>query len=147
MNGGARSIDWQSPGATGPVSVSDVMDGTTRALVADDNAEVLHATSDLIAEYGVEVVSMASNVDEAIRAAEHSQPDVAFIDAFLKGGGAVAASGRIKSVSPATWIVVLASVKHLELDLKMRAAGAHGCYEKERLSAVLPEILVSIRRP
>lgn len=147
MNGGKRSIDWQSPEANGPASVSDVMDGTTRALVADDNAHVLHATSDLIAEYGVEVVSRASNVDDAIRAAERDQPDVAFIEAFLKGGGAEVAARRIRSVSPATSIVVLASVNHVELDLKMRAAGAHGCYEKQTLSAVLPEILVSIRRP
>ena len=144
---GSRSIEWQSPEADGPASVSDVMDGTTRALVADDNAEVLHATSDLIAEYGVEVVSMASNVDDAIRAAERDQPDVAFIEAFLNGGGAEVAARRIKAVSPGTWIVVLASVNHIKLDLKMRAAGADGCYEKEKLSAVLPAILVSIRRP
>ena len=146
MSDGDLSIEWQTP-APGP---RPIVDGGMRskilAIVADDNAEVLHATSDLIADYGIEIVSLASNVEEAVDAAGGQKPDLAFIDAFLLGGGAEAAAQRIKSVSPATSVVVLASVRHLELDLKMRAAGAHGCYEKEMLSSVLPEILASMRR-
>jgi two-component system, NarL family, response regulator DesR len=121
--------------------------GKNQVLVADDNAHVLHATSDLIAEFdGVEIVSLASNVEEAIGAAARSKPDIAFIDAYLSGGGAEVAVRKIKSVSPATSIVVLASVSHLELVLRMRAAGAVGCYEKENLILALPEILASEHR-
>jgi DNA-binding NarL/FixJ family response regulator len=123
------------------------MSGKNQVLVADDNANVLYATSDLIAEFdGVEIVSLASNVEEAIGAAAERKPDIAFIDAYLSGGGAEVAVREIKSVSPATAIVVLASVIRLELVLSMRAAGAVGCYEKENLILALPEILASAHR-
>jgi DNA-binding NarL/FixJ family response regulator len=139
------SIDWQSSPIGPRPSINGELRGTIQAIVADDNTEVLLATTDLIVDFGgVEVVSQASNVEDAVEAAARHRPDIAFIEAGLRGGGAEAAAKRIKAVSPGTSVVALASARELELVLKLRAAGADGCYEKETLSQVLPEILASI---
>jgi DNA-binding NarL/FixJ family response regulator len=118
-----------------------------RILVADDNAEVLMATCDLILESaGVEIVSIATNVEDTVRLGAWHRPDLAFCDAWLVGGGAEAATKGLKTMSPNTMVVALASAKEIETVVRLRAAGAAGCYEKETLSAVLPGILASVPR-
>lgn len=118
-----------------------------RVVVADDNADVLMATADLIADYpGVEVVSLACNVEEAIAAAGRLRPHLVFVDAWLKGGCAEDATTGIAALSRETVVVGLASAKDHELVLRLRAAGAAGCYDKESLSAELPGILAAVRR-
>jgi DNA-binding NarL/FixJ family response regulator len=122
------------------------MSDNVHVLVADDNAEVLMAVADLIQEHGnVEIVSLTTTVEETVRSAGASKPDVAFVDAWLRGGGAEEAARRIREVSPGTVVVGLASAKELELVLRLQAVGA-GCYDKEALSAVLPGILASLLR-
>ena len=123
------------------------MGSAVRVIVADDNLEVLMATADLISELGdVEVVSLASNVEEAVACAATHQPDIAFVDGWLRGGGAAAAVSLIKAVSPRTLVVGLASARDVELVMRLRAAGAVGCFDKESLSAELPQILASVPR-
>ncbi len=122
------------------------MSAPVRVLVADDNADVLMAVADVIQEFGgAEVVSLTATVEEAVRSASWHKPDVAFIDAWLAGGGAEEVARRITQVSPATVVVALASVRERELVVRLRAVGA-ACYEKEALSAVLPEILEAAGR-
>jgi len=147
MSDGEHSIEWQSSQKRPRRTFGGDVRGNIQAIVADDHSEVLLATSDLIEEFGgVEVVSQASNVEDAVQAAARHQPDVAFIEARLSGGGAETAAKGIKAVSPHTSVVALTSVKELELVLKLRAAGADRCYEKVNLSLALPEILASISR-
>lgn len=122
------------------------MNRRLQVLVADDHQEVLMATSDLLQDYPeVGIVSLTTTVEEAVRAAASHRPDVAFIDAWLRGGGAEAAAVRIKAVSPDTMVVALVSTKEVELVVRLRAVGVAGCYEKETLSEVLPGILSSLR--
>jgi DNA-binding NarL/FixJ family response regulator len=117
-----------------------------RALVADDHAEVLMAVADVVQDFGgFEVVSLTTTVEEAVRSAAWRRPDVAFIDGWLAGGGAVEAAKRIARVSPDTVVVGLASAWDLELALRLRSVGAQ-CYEKEALSGVLPGILDAAAR-
>ena len=123
------------------------MSDKIRVLIADDHPEVLMAVADVIQECGgVDIVSLTTTVEEAVRSAAGQKPDVAFVDAWLRGGGAEAAAHRIKQVSPATLVVALASASEIELVLRLRAVGADGCYDKEKLSAVLPGILASVSR-
>jgi DNA-binding NarL/FixJ family response regulator len=113
-------------------------------MVADDNPDVLMAVADLITEFGgVDVVSLTTTVEDTVRSAAWHKPKVAFVDAWLKGGGAEAVAERIRRVSPGTQVVALASARDVELVLRLRAVGAAGCYDKETLSAVLPEILAA----
>jgi len=140
------SIEWQSTGNDANGSVDGAVDQRVQVLVADDNKEVLMATGDVIQDFpGIGAVSLTTSVEEAVRSAALHRPDVAFIDAFLRGGGAEAAAVRIRAVSPNTMVVALTSAEDLELVLRLRAAGVAGCYEKETLSAVLPAILASLR--
>ena len=148
---------YQSIGAMGHIgqakppaplgSVSAMVRQTVRVLIADDSAPVLLATSDLVGEYpDVEVVSLAMDVDEAVRFSAGRKPDLALVDAWLRGGGAELAARKIRSASPGTAVVALSSSKEPELSRKIEAAGGFGCYEKEKLSAVLPGILSTVRR-
>jgi DNA-binding NarL/FixJ family response regulator len=124
-----------------------VVEAKMRILIADDHAEVLAAVRDVILEFpGVEVVATTTNVEEAVRESERFHPDIAFVDAWLEGGGAATAAARIKSVSPETSVIALASAKELETVLRLHAAGATACYDKEQLSEVLPGILAATRR-
>lgn len=118
-----------------------------RIMVADDHPEVLLATCDLILETpGVAIVALATNVEDAVRLAASYRPDLLLCDAWLVGGGAAVAATRLQTMSPNTMVVALASAKEIETVVRLRAAGAAGCYEKETLSAVLPGILASVPR-
>lgn len=140
------SIERQSTQPSAKASVEGDMKAPVRVLVADDNHEVLMATVDLILDEGeAEVVVTATDVAGAVRGAAAHQPDIAFIDAWLFGGGAELASVRIRSVSPGTRVVALASATDVELILGLRAAGVFACHEKETLGAVLPSLLASVR--
>lgn len=140
------SIERQSTPASPGGSVENGMKAPVRVLVADDNADVLMATVDLILDEGeADVVCTATDVAEAVRGAAAHQPDLAFVDAWLRGGGAEVASMSIRSVSPETRVVALASAKDVQLLLGLRAAGVSDCYDKETLGAVLPSLLASVR--
>lgn len=137
----------QATGTSESLNVGNEMGSTIRVVIADDNREVLMATADLIVEFpGVEIVSLATNADEAVLAVELHRPDIVFVDAWLRGGGAVVVASRIRDSFPEARVVALASVKNLELVLRLQAVGAAGCYEKETLNAELPQILESARR-
>jgi len=137
-----RSIEREETRTDSSSSVDGEMNDRIAVLVADDNMEVLMAIADLMEETaGIDIVSLATNVNEAVQAAESHRPHVAFIDAWLRGGGAEAAARGISSVSPDTVVVALASANEPELHDRLRAVGVAGCYEKETLSAVLPRIL------
>lgn len=141
------SAERQVTGAESDVSLDGESDRRLHVLVADDHQEVLMATGDLIQEHAeVGMVSLTSSVEEAEQSAASHRPDIAFIDALLRGGGAEAAAVRIRSVSPHTVIVALASAREIELVVRLRAAGVELCYEKDTLSTVLPGILASVRR-
>ena len=116
-------------------------------LVADGNREVLLAEADLIREaVGVDIVSLCQDVDGAVLAAALHKPRLAFVDAWLRGGGGAEAARRIRSVSPDTIVIALASTRQIEAVVKLRAAGVAACYEKELLSVELPAILEGARR-
>jgi two-component system, NarL family, response regulator LiaR len=122
------------------------MSAPIRVLVADDNTDVLMAVAGVIQEFGgADVVSLTMTVEETVRIASWLKPDVAFIDAWLAGGGAEEAAKRMAELSPGTVVVALASARELELVLRLRAVGA-SCYDKEALSGVLPEILGAVSR-
>jgi DNA-binding NarL/FixJ family response regulator len=118
-----------------------------RVVIADDHAEVLMAVADVVHGFGgIEIMSLATTVEETVRSAEFHHPDLVLVDAWLRGGGAEAVVHRVRAVSPKTVVVALASAKELDLVLALRAAGAGGCYEKENLSAALPQILTGLHR-
>lgn len=140
------SIERQSTPASANGRVESEVQELVRVLVADDNREVLMATVDLILDSEeADVVCAASDVADAVRGAARHQPDIAFVDAWLRGGGAELATAKIRTVSPRTRVVVLASAQEAELLPRLLAAGASGCYEKEMLGEALSGVLASVR--
>jgi two-component system response regulator NreC len=118
-----------------------------RVLIADNHDEVLHATRDLVGELPeVEIVALAQDVDAAVQAVERLKPDLVLVDAWLKGGGAVEASKRIRAVAPQTAVAVMTSVVEVELARSLESLGCCGCFEKEHLGASLPGILARVRQ-
>jgi DNA-binding NarL/FixJ family response regulator len=141
------SIERQTPAEADPDTLSGVIGSTTRVLVADDNPDVLMAIADLIRDVpGTEVVSMTVNVEDTVRSAAWHKPDIAFVDGWLRGGGAETAARRIVAVSPHTMVVALSSAGEPELATRLEEAGGAGCYAKESFSAELPRILAERRR-
>ena len=142
----SRSIERQRTPGRHPDRLDGVIESPTRVLVADDNPEVLMAIADLIHDVpGTEVVSMTANVEDTVRSAAWHKPDIAFVDGWLRGGGAELAARRITSVSPNTMVVGLSSAGEPELASRLLAAGGAGCYAKETFSAELPRILAERR--
>lgn len=122
------------------------MSNPVRILIADDHNEVLMAVADLVdAQDGVDIVCLTTTVEETVRSVAWHKPDLAFVDAWLRGGGAEEVARQVADLSPATCVIALASAKELATVLKLRAVGA-ACYDKEALSAVLPGILESVGR-
>lgn len=56
---------------------------TLRSLLVDDNARFLGAARDLLEREGIEVVGVASTVDDATRLALALRPDVCLVDIDL----------------------------------------------------------------
>ncbi len=124
----------------------DQLDRKIHVLVADDHADVLLATADLVMDHpGVLVDSLAIDVDEVTRAVAAHSPDLLLIDAWINGGGARAVLPQVARLSPRTIVVALVSTREPELSRQLAAAGVFGCFEKESLGSVLPRILSAIR--
>ena len=56
---------------------------TLRSLLVDDNSRFLAAARELLAREGIEVVGIASTMDDAARLAEALRPDVCIVDIDL----------------------------------------------------------------
>jgi two-component system nitrate/nitrite response regulator NarL len=119
-------------------------------LIADHAPTRVGAT---MALSGVAVVcAEAGDVEEAIRAAARTQPDVCLIGLEIPGGGINAVRG-ISEVSPGSAVIVLAGVSDVEDLLASVRAGAIGYIpggvDAERLRRVVraaAQILGMLRR-
>lgn len=117
-----------------------------RCVIVDDNAEFLEAASDLLSREGIEVVALASTIEEALRETARLEPDLVLVDVMLgKESGLdlarrLAGNGRVSAV-------ILVST-HAEADLADLIAGtpAIGFVPKAELSAAEVERLVAASR-
>jgi CheY-like chemotaxis protein len=57
-----------------------------RVLIAEDEVLVSMFLSDLVEDAGLEVVGIARTASEAVAMAQEHRPDIALMDAHLKGG-------------------------------------------------------------
>ncbi len=116
----------------------------TRVLVAEDEAPLQAAISDLIGgEAGLVLVGVAGDVGVAAELARTTRPDVALVDVRMPGGGGPQATREIRAVSPATRVVALSAYDERANVLEMLRAGAIGYLVK----GVAPgEILEAIHR-
>jgi EAL domain-containing protein (putative c-di-GMP-specific phosphodiesterase class I)/DNA-binding NarL/FixJ family response regulator len=115
-----------------------------RILVAEDEAAVRDALSDLIAsEHGLELVAEAKDADQAIALAESLRPDVALVDVKMPAGGGQRATREIRARSPITRVIALSAYDDRSTVFEMLRAGAAG-YLVKGVSG--DEIVETVRR-
>ena len=103
-----------------------------RALVVDDNVDVLGGLEELLRLWGYDV-SLAEDATGAWEVARHRRPDVVILD-----GNALDVIGRVKAADARVLVVVFSGWAHLEE--AARAAGADAFVLKpdyDRLQRVL----------
>ncbi len=125
------------------------MDASARplgVLVVDPDPLALRAlTRALQGDEGLHVVATALNAEQA-RAGAALEPDVAIVDAWLRGRGGPELVAEIHRLTPRTAILVLSSLPDDELALKMLRRGAAGFLPKEVGIDVLPRVVRAIAR-
>ncbi len=115
-------------------------------LLVDGDPLALRAlTRALNVDPGLRVVATAIDVEQALAGAA-LEPDVAVVDAWLRGSGGPELIGRIHRVAPRTAILVLASSADDELALKVLRRGACGFLSKDIGADVLPRVVHAIAR-
>jgi len=117
--------------------VNDTSTPVTRVLIVDDHRMFADSLVRLLDdEPDLEVVGLAGNMADAIRAASSTRPDVALIDFRLPDGDAPECFVRLSKISPDTRALI---VTGLNDDGTMRAARNAGCLvvTKDRAAAEL----------
>jgi DNA-binding NarL/FixJ family response regulator len=96
-------------------------------LIADDHALLRKGLQDLLeAHSGWQVCGEATDGREVVLLAEKLKPDVAVVDLLMPGLNGIEATRRIRGVSPATAVLVLAGGYSEQIEEESIAAGARG---------------------
>ena len=107
--------------------------GRIRLMLADDEASILEAMSELVSmDKDIHVVGTARDAGEAIDLAELHAPDVALLDVRMPGGGGSRAAREIRRRSPETRIVALSASTDPRTVASMVRAGAVGYVGKDQ---------------
>jgi DNA-binding NarL/FixJ family response regulator len=103
-------------------------------LVIDDNARYRQQLSRLIGKiYPSSLIYEAENVSEALSLGEQVQPQLALIDVVLEDEDGIQCVRRLRSISPATRIVVISAYPDREFRKQALSAGAIAFLDKKDL--------------
>src|ERR687890_1851486 len=80
-----------------------------RSILVDDNSRFLAAARELLEREGIEVVGVASTIDEAARLAGALRPDVCIVDIDLGDESGFELARRLAQADGQSWPVVLIS--------------------------------------
>ena len=108
-----------------------------RVLIVDDNRSFLEAASVLLERQGLSVIGVALTTAEALREAEHLQPDLILVDIMLaEESGFECARDLIEHDGDGGPVVILIST-HAEADFAdlIAESPARGFLPKSELSA------------
>lgn len=118
-----------------------------KILLVDDHEVVRLGLKALLSNYPkFEVVSEASNAEEAIRRANEYKPDVVVMDIRLPGKSGIEATREISKTLPDTKVIILTSYAEDELLFDAIDAGAYGYVLKQIGSDDLVHALEAIGR-
>lgn len=91
-----------------------------RVLIVDDDPEVVHVLSSLLAKAGY-LVSAARDAMEAVARAVRESPDVIILDIVMPAGGGLTALERLKRLSKTQMIPVIVASGSLDEAMERRA--------------------------
>jgi response regulator NasT len=115
-----------------------------RILVAEDEALIRMDLIEMLQEAGYEVVSQASNGEEAIALAIEHQPDLAILDVKMPVLDGISAAEKIISIAP---VLMLTAFSQRELVDRARDAGVMAYVVKPfTIGDLIPAIEIAISR-
>jgi EAL domain-containing protein (putative c-di-GMP-specific phosphodiesterase class I)/DNA-binding NarL/FixJ family response regulator len=115
-----------------------------RVLVADDDPELRESLIHLVSvEPTLALVGAAANAQQAIALASQYKPEVALVDARMRGGGGARVAREARFRAPETRILALSAYDDREVVMAMLGAGVTGYISKH---AAPQEIVAAIRR-
>jgi NarL family two-component system response regulator LiaR len=116
-------------------------------MIVDDHEMVRQGASGYLeAQPDITVVAEAESGEEAIRLAQEYAPDVVLMDLVMPGMDGVAATRRVKDISPHTKIIVLTSYHQDEHIFPALQAGAISYLLKDVKAAELVEAILRAAR-
>ncbi len=116
-----------------------------RVLIADDHAIVREGTRRVLeSEKDIEVVGEASDGEEAVSQATRLQPDVAIIDIAMPKVNGIEATRQIKTLLPATAVLILTAYDNDQYIFSLLEAGAAGYLLKNVHGSELVEAVRSV---
>ncbi|MEP7155812.1 MAG: response regulator transcription factor [Betaproteobacteria bacterium] len=119
----------------------------TRVLLADDHNLVLAGIRALVEEVdGMQIVAEAGNGREAVAMVKLHHPDLVIMDITMKELNGIEATAQIKSIAPATRVLILSM--HTTEDFVRRAimAGASGYLVKDSAPLDLKMAIAAVMR-
>jgi two-component system OmpR family response regulator len=92
-----------------------------RVLLVDDEPDMLALLQAVVTAESWEVVGRATNAADAMRVAEHIQPDAAIVDYRMPGENGLQLAARIKAMWPQTVVVMFSA---MDVEAEALASGS-----------------------
>jgi len=105
--------------------------GSPRCVVADDQPALYDVISAYFSVWGIDVVEVAGDGDEAVAAVEAHQPEALVLNLGLRGGDGLEVLARCADASPCTGIVVYSECSDPSAMARAVRYGARGFVSKE----------------
>jgi len=118
----------------------------TRVLLADDHALVRQGLKAFLERQGFQVVSEASDGQEALQSVQKMQPDVAIIDISMPVLNGVDTARELKKSSPKTKVILLTQHDEDEYVTESLRAGVSGYILKSQAGAELVHAIQEVCR-
>jgi two-component system response regulator NreC len=118
----------------------------TRVLLADDHSLIRQALRALLEKQGFQVVSEASDGQEALRSVEKTQPEVAILDISMPVLNGVDAARELMKSSPKTRVILLTQHDEDEYVTEALRAGVRGYVLKSQAAEDLLHAIQEVCR-
>jgi len=118
----------------------------TRVLLADDHSLIRQALRALLEKQGFQVVSEASDGQEALRSVEKTQPEVAILDISMPVLNGVDAARELVKSSPKTRVILLTQHDEDEYVTEALRAGVRGYVLKSQAAEDLLHAIQEVCR-
>src|SRR6202166_4164307 len=118
----------------------------TRVLLADDHSLIRQSLRALLEKQGFQVVSEASDGQEALRSVEKTQPEVAILDISMPILNGVDAARELLKSSPKTKVILLTQHDEDQYVAEALRAGARGYLLKSQAAEDLVHAIQEVCR-
>lgn len=115
-------------------------------VIVDDHPVFRHGLATLLAEDGIDVLSQAGTVAEAMTAVAAHRPDVVILDLHLPDGTGVQATRRLLADNPNTRILILTMDSADATTVAALRSGARGYLLKETAAESISSTVVALMR-